>query len=282
MQVSTASSPGRDGRANEDFVGSVPGAVVLLDGAGVPRMEEVCRHGVGWYVETLGTRLLRLLVADPSALLTETLARALQEVADRHRDACDLEDPRGPMATVAIARVRDQAVDLLVLADAFVVVEPLVGPPQVITDPREVNVRSECLALLVGIAEGTPEHAERLAQVVAAFRSRRNTPGGYWIAKDDARAAAHAVTSSREVGALRSVCLLSNGASRLVEPYQVMSWPKLVQELRTGGPDALLQRLRNAERQLEQFGDVAPARDDATIAYCELGRSDAHELGNRH
>src|SRR3712207_3262676 len=107
MQISAASSPGRAGRANEDFVGSVPGAVVLLDGAGVPGMDEVCRHGVRWYVQTLGTTLLRLLAADDSALLTDALAQALQEVAAGHRRTCDLEDPRGPMATVALARVRD-------------------------------------------------------------------------------------------------------------------------------------------------------------------------------
>lgn len=271
MEVSTASSPGRDGRPNEDFVGSVPGAVVLLDGAGVPGMDEACRHGVRWYVQTLGTTLLRLLAADPSALLTEALAQALQEVADGHRDTCDLEDPRGPMATVAIARARDEAVDVLVLADAFVVVEPSAGLPEVITDPREVDVRSECLALLVGVAEGTSEHADRLAQVVADFRSRRNAAGGYWIARDDPIAAVHAVTASREVSALRSVSLLSNGASRLVDPYRVTSWPLLVQELRTGGPDRLLQRLRETEKQLEREAGMVEARDDATVAYCYLG-----------
>lgn len=271
MQVSTASSAGREGWANEDFVGSVPGAVVLLDGAGVPGMDEVCRHSVRWYVQTLGRTLLGALAADPVALLTEALAQALQEVADGHRVTCDLEDPRGPMATVAIARVRDEVVDLLVLADAFVVVEPLVGLPEVITDAREVDVRTDCLALLSGADEGTPEHAERLAQVVVDFRSRRNVPGGYWIAKDDPVAAAHAVTAARDVRTLRSVSLLSNGASRLVDPYRVTSWPLLVQGLRTNGPAGLLQRLRETERQLERAAGMVQAPDDATVAYCDVG-----------
>jgi hypothetical protein len=46
MKIVTATSPGHVGRPNEDFVGDVPGAVVLLDGAGIPGTETICRHGV--------------------------------------------------------------------------------------------------------------------------------------------------------------------------------------------------------------------------------------------
>jgi len=43
------SAAARTGRGNEDFVGAVPTAVVLLDGAGgVSGSESVCRHGVAW------------------------------------------------------------------------------------------------------------------------------------------------------------------------------------------------------------------------------------------
>jgi hypothetical protein len=51
------------------------------------------------------------------------------------------------------------------------------------------------------------------------LRARRNQPGGYWIAKDDPRAADEAVTGSRPLHDLDSVALLSNGASRIVSPY---------------------------------------------------------------
>ncbi len=36
MQINMATSAGTAGRPNEDFAGAVPGAVVLLDGAGIP------------------------------------------------------------------------------------------------------------------------------------------------------------------------------------------------------------------------------------------------------
>ncbi|MEU7588420.1 hypothetical protein AB0A95_19270 [Micromonospora sp. NPDC049230] len=46
MHVSLATSAGRADRPNEDFVGAVPGAVVLLDGAGIPEAGSLCHHGV--------------------------------------------------------------------------------------------------------------------------------------------------------------------------------------------------------------------------------------------
>ena len=59
MKVAMATSPSHVGRPNEDFIGAAPGIVVLLDGAGIPGTEEICRHGVAWYSHTLGTTLWR-------------------------------------------------------------------------------------------------------------------------------------------------------------------------------------------------------------------------------
>ena len=55
MRVLLASEPGAAERPNEDFAAAVPGAVVLLDGAGyVPDSDTGCVHGVAWYARTLG------------------------------------------------------------------------------------------------------------------------------------------------------------------------------------------------------------------------------------
>ena len=53
-----ATSAGEAGRPNEDFAGAVPGAAVLLDGAGIPGTESICSHGVAWYTHRLGGALL--------------------------------------------------------------------------------------------------------------------------------------------------------------------------------------------------------------------------------
>lgn len=62
VDVMMATSAGHAGRSNEDFVGAVPAAAVLLDGAGIPGAESICHHGVAWYTHRLGGALLGLLL----------------------------------------------------------------------------------------------------------------------------------------------------------------------------------------------------------------------------
>jgi len=264
MKVAMASSPGHAGRPNEDFVGAVPGAVVLLDGAGIKGTEEICRHGVAWHSHTLGATLLRRLAAGGETDLVGALAESIEQLADLHRHTCDLADPSSPQSTVAIVRCAEDRADFLVLADSYIALDQSDAGPEVVTDPRELAVRSECLTSLHGLTAGSPEYERALPAVIDALRSRRNQPGGYWIAKDDPEAALQSVTGSMPLEALAGAGLLSNGASRIVDPYRLAEWPHVVELLRTSGPAEVLRRVREAESE--------PTRgsDDASAAYFAL------------
>ncbi len=264
MRVAFATSAGHPGRPNEDFVGAVPGAVVLLDGAGIPDTETICRHGVAWYAHTLGGRLLGRLSRDENETLAEILASCIEDVTASHRHTCDVTDPSSPQATVALLRNRDELVDCLVLADAYVVLDRP-GRLQVVTDPAELTVRAACTAVLDGLAPGSPAYDAALPGVIDDLRSRRNRPGGYWIAKDDPAAAEHAVTGTCALADLDAALLLSNGVSRLVEPYRTTTWPGLVTLARQRGPDDVLAQVRAADGR-----QPADSPDDATIAVCTL------------
>jgi len=111
MLAALATSAGHPGRTNEDFVGAVPGAVVLLDGAGIPGAESLCRHGVAWYTHRLGGSLLGRLSRGGAPSLVSVLADAIDQLAGEHRSTCDLADPSSPQATVAILRV-DQSMSI--------------------------------------------------------------------------------------------------------------------------------------------------------------------------
>lgn len=271
MRVAMASSPGH-GRPNEDFVGAVPDALVLLDGAGIPNTEDVCRHGVAWYSHRLGAGLLDRLSRDPASDLVTALADGIHQLTAEHRGSCDVRDPSSPQATVAVVRVDEDRVDFLVLADSYVVLDRPGADPDAVTDPREVDVRRECTAALDSLVAGTPEHDRALGTAVEAFRARRNRPDGYWIAKDDPAAAAQAVTGSVARSDLAGAALLSNGASRLVDPYGLADWPAVVDCLRTSGPDELVRRVRRAEATFDRGHSWGSLRgpDDATAAYASL------------
>lgn len=225
MRVVMASTPGHIGRPNEDFVGAVPGAVVLLDGAGIPGTETICQHGVAWYSHTLGAMILQRLSRDAGMDPAAALADSIEQVAGFHSHTCDIANPSSPLSTVAIIRFREDRADYLVLADAFVVLDSP-GSVQVVTDSREISVRSECTSVLRGLSPGTPEHTRAQLSARDALRARRNQPGGYWIAKDDPHAATQAVSGSVPDGRLHGAALLSNGASRVVDPYRLAECPR--------------------------------------------------------
>jgi hypothetical protein len=262
MKVAMATSPGHD-RPNEDFVGAVPGAVVVIDGAGIPGMDAVCSHGVAWYAHTLGGAVLGQLSRAPGTALVAALGDAIAHVASLHRHSCDLASPISPQATVAMMRRHADRVDHLVLADAYVVLETSGSRPRVVTDAREVEARNQASSLLDGLTTGTHEYDVAMSSATEALRALRNQPGGYWIAKDDPEAAEQAVAGSIALEQLDGVALLSNGAGRIVDPYGLADWRAVLGLLRTKGPDEILRRIRAAETE-------AHRPDDATVAFCDL------------
>ncbi len=255
-----ASSAGHPGRANEDFVGAVPGVVVLVDGAGISGVEDLCRHGIAWYAHRLGATLLTRVSLDAASEsdseLSDVLAAAIDEVTDLHRDTCRVTDPSSPSATVAVVRVAGGRVDHLVLGDSVIVLDVVDGPPYVVEDRREPDIARPLRTALSELDAATPEHDRVLDEARTAFRAKRNQPGGFWVAKDDGRVAAEAMSGSHDRAALRGAALLSNGASRVVDRFGLLTWAQLPAH----DPDDVIRMVREAE-----LADGVDA-DDATSA----------------
>jgi hypothetical protein len=279
VHVSMATSAGKAGQSNEDFSGAVPGAAVLLDGAGIPGTESICSHGVAWYTHRLGGALLGRLSRDDGRDLAAILATTIGEIAADHRGTCDITNPSSPQATVLIVRAHDGRLDYLLLADSFLVLDEIGGDPKVITDEREVTARRIATAPLDGVPAGTPEYDRVRDDCIEALWARRNQPGGYWIAKDDPHAAEEAVTGSRSLDDLDGVALLSNGASRIVSPYGLTEWPRVLELLGADGPTEIIRRVRQAEAGMSAAPDGS-IPDDATVAHC-VGLSGRGSSANR-
>ncbi|GAA3769672.1 protein phosphatase 2C domain-containing protein [Plantactinospora mayteni] len=262
MRVTMTSVAAGTGRPNEDFTGAVPTAAVLIDGAGIPGAESICRHGVAWYASRLGGSLLGLLSLVRDAGLPALLAEAIERVTDEHRGTCDVGNPISPSATVAMLRLSDGLVEYLVLGDSVLVLDRASGAPLVVSDPREVIISQSYRTALEAVAEGSDEYR----RILRELRANRNQPGGFWLAKDDPRAADEAITGSCPISELNGAVLLSNGASRIVDRFRLTDWPGVLAVLASDGPAEVVQRVRQAEAR------HAVAADDATIAHCtDLG-----------
>ena len=254
VRVALATDAGHPGRTNEDFAGAVPAGLVLVDGAGgIAGAEKICRHGVTWYATRLGGALLGAL--SQAGSLREVLAEGIERTTDEHRDTCDVTHSISPHAAVAMLRFSGGLVEHLVLGDAVVVVGRTGSRPFVGHDPREVVIARSFEARLRGIAEGSAERRALLGEL----RAHRNSPGGFWVAKDDPRVVEEAVTGSFPADEVTATALLSNGASRLVDTFGLTDWAGLLHLVDTDGPGEIIRRVREAEAR----GRVAT--DDATI-----------------
>ncbi|WP_328346723.1 hypothetical protein [Micromonospora sp. NBC_00421] len=254
VRVAVATDAGHPGRANEDFAGAVAAGLVLVDGAGgIADAAQVCHHGVAWYATRLGGALLGALSLGRS--LRDVLAEGIERITDEHRDTCDVAHPISPYAAVAMLRFAGGRVEHLVLGDAVAVLGRVGGEPFVAHDPREVVIARSFERRLRGVPPGS----DRYRRLLGELRAHRNSPGGFWVAKDDPRVVDEAVTGSCPAAEVTVAALLSNGASRLVDTLGLTDWAGLLDLLASAGPDEVIRRVRQAEAR------DGIAADDATV-----------------
>ena len=155
MRVLLASEPGAADRPNEDFAAVVPGAAVLLDGAGFPPGRETgCLHGTAWYARMLGGQLAAG-ASDETAPLPEVLVRGIGEVRRMHAGTCDLRNPATPQATVVLARQAGGMLEYLVLCDSVLLLQGRDGQARAITDSRLDDIAAKVRAAS-GLTRATP------------------------------------------------------------------------------------------------------------------------------
>ncbi|MDQ0582179.1 protein phosphatase 2C domain-containing protein [Streptomyces rishiriensis] len=272
MRVTLASLPAEPGQENEDFAAVAPGAAVLLDGAGVAGAVTGCTHGVAWFSATLGGLLLSTITAHPARPLADCLADTITTVRSLHEDSCDLTYRASPTSTVAAVRADADALEYLVLGDSSLLLADKAGEVVAVTDRRLDEVSKELRRPVDALPTGSPKHALALAAYRDALTKLRNRPGGFWIAGPEARAAGHALTGTVPLESLTSVTLLSDGAARLVERFELATWQETLIVLNSSGPDELIGNVREAEAE-DPYGRRWPrgkTRDDATVLHWVL------------
>jgi hypothetical protein len=122
------------------------------------------------------------------------------------------------------------------------------------------------------VPTGSALKLRRRAQLTRALRRAWNRPGGCWVAAADPQAASQAVTGSLPGKNLHRAVLLSDGASRLVDPFRFATWEELLALLDENGPEELLRQVRAAEAA-DPEGRQWPRTkrsDDATAVYLDL------------
>jgi hypothetical protein len=213
------------------------------------------------------------LAADPSRSLADALAEAIRQVASLH-PGCDLHHPGTPSATVVLLRALEERADYLAMADATLLLDTSEGL-RVISDARVNQLAGKERAAANQVPVGSALKLRCRVQLTRALRRARNQPGGYWVAAADPRAASQAVTGTLPATSLRRAVLLSDGASRLVDLFELATWEELLALLDENGPEELLRQVRAAE-VADTEGRQWPRTkrsDDATAVYLVVNRA---------
>ncbi|MDG4794256.1 hypothetical protein [Micromonospora sp. WMMD1082] len=274
LRVRSASAPPPGRAVNEDLVFHFGPLVGVLDGATVPEgFDTGCVHGPQWYVRHLAARLGLAEAARPAATLVSNLAAAILAVRADHGGQCDLDHPGTPSSTVCLLRDGGDQVDYLVLCDSPLVLDTG-GRVDVVADDRLAASAASLRDTAAALPEST-DWTTRFRHAVTVQRERMNRTHGYWVAAADPDAAYQAVVGTlplRGPDALRRAVLLTDGASAAVEEFALFDWAGLLDVVAAEGPGALIERVRDAERDHpDRLRRHKPA-DDASAVYCEFTR----------
>ncbi|WP_435820983.1 hypothetical protein [Micromonospora musae] len=275
MRVRSASAPAPGREVNEDVVFRFGSLVGVLDGATVPEgFDTGCVHGPEWYVRHLAARIGLAEAARPTASLMSNLAAAILAVRADHGGDCDLDHPGTPSSTVCLLREGGDQADYLVLCDSPLVLDAG-GRISVVSDDRLDRAMADLRETVAAVPAGAmADRLTRFRRAVGLQRERMNKTHGYWVAAADPDAAYHAVTGTVPLhgpGALRRAALLSDGASSAVEQFGLVDWPGLLDLVTTEGPEALIDQVRTAERDLADRLRRHKRVDDASVVLCEFG-----------
>lgn len=254
--------------AGADRVIITPSAVIVLDGASAFGPAPVTPAS---YADRLGAELASAVTASPDAPLPRVLAEAIGATAR----ALDLRDDNGPSSTAAIARVREDSIDLLVLGDIYIACRSA-GIITVVTDDRLDRLslpQSRCYRERLAAGNGYDSvHAAILRDLQAGQRARRNTSGGYWIAAANPGAAAHAITRVLPAASTEWIVLATDGTADTTRHLGLDNWDAIARSSQAE-LSALLQRCHDWEEHTDPDGRQLPRakrHDDKAIAAIRL------------
>lgn len=204
MRVAKAQLAAESG---EDRIIESPHGVIVLDGASA---FDPAACAAGEYVDVLGAELAQRL--DVGTDLQFVLFQAITTTARR----LQLEPNNAPSSTVAIARIGDSTLDILVLGDTAIVVGNTDGTHTVVVDDRLSALQlPESAHYRSRLREGSgydDTHREILKALQRRQREQRNRLGGYWIAGADTSAANHAITVRFPLSSVTWVVCATDGA----------------------------------------------------------------------
>ncbi|MEU5761162.1 PP2C family serine/threonine-protein phosphatase [Nocardia sp. NPDC047648] len=246
----------------EDRVFTTRAGIIVLDGA---TSHDPSTPPAQRYVDTLGRELQNRL--DTDRHLSAILADSIRCTAS----ALDLRPGQSPSSTVALVRIWDDILEVLVLGDSAVVVGFTDGSHTVMTDDRLTRLGlPESATYKRRLATGSgfdQQHRDLLRRLQCKEHRYRNRPGGFWIAEADPEAAQHAITYTCSLKTVAWAIATTDGAFDTLCALKV-PWEHIARNSQDELSE-LLNQCATWESDADPDGRALPRskrHDDKTIA----------------
>lgn len=268
----------RGNAANEDFVRSTERYGIVIDGAtglaGDALFPDRFATNAQWLSHTVGEGVCAALDAGAPVerALSEAVTAAREELeAALGRPLADVDPDSVPSATLALAVLTADTVELYGLADSPLVAVMRDGSVFVSTDEVLEGLDAEAVRASVERAAGRPltgpQKRALVQDVIVAHRRLRNTEGGYWCLDPTGAGLAHLRRASFPLAEVAAVAGMSDGFWRVFGDFALADAARELPALTPGRAGELLGRLRAEE-----------AVDPDYTAHPRLKRSDDASL----
>ena len=242
----------------------VDGATDVVD----VRMFETEITDAAWYAEALSQRFVQPPTNDDvrgyvRGVLEDVRVNAL---AAARSDLERTERHNLPSAAAIWARERAGRVELAWLGDCVALLQRPGRPVEPYGDVEKVDGEAKEAA----VYHAASDPAAKL-KVLQTQRRRMNSPGGYWVFSIHPEAADQLryVTAPAPAGA--RLLLMTDGFYRLVEPYGLYEFERLMTRAGEIGLGALVSELRDHETRTDTDAARVKRADDAAAVLVEMG-----------
>jgi serine/threonine protein phosphatase PrpC len=268
MKIATISTKG-SGKVNEDRVGFKDNLFWVIDGAtSLGRRLFPAETDAEWMARELD---LALKEAASEASLLEILQSAVELVHEKAKvlgiDFCMMELYEQPCCTLAMARLRHDTLEYLVMGDCSIVIPDDNGKTKIITDIRgDFDSHDTKKIQDAVISQNIPlsEAVKQFSPLIREHRALMNKPSGKQFVTITGESLAIAITGSVEVKQSGSIILCSDGFSIAVDGFGLYTWEQVLHS--AVSLDQMVRELRQAE-EADQNAVKVPrykVSDDAT------------------
>lgn len=198
-------------------------------------------------------------------------------VADYQNLATNVNVEDFPSATISIARINGDMLEIYVLCDSSIVLSSKNGEIVLIQDTHNV-VNDGINAIILkdfAMRENTTivEARRNHGDVILQGRLRKNTPGSYHVLSDNVDAIGYGIYKTLNISLVDKVMLLSDGFSQVYDTMKIMTHEQLIKRInKISDAENIYDKLYKKQEKDSNCKKYLrfKIRDDASIAFMKF------------